>query len=457
MSATTDNLHISAPLLIKESYQNGSSVHFDAVDENSGTAVVDGISSTNVRHMNIVSLFLEFLLLGSQAFGGPMAQIAMLKQRFVIDEKWMSAEYFNRVQGVYQLIPGPEATELCIYFGILSAGRLGGLVAGIGFVLPGAILMLLVSILYVHVGINNGYFMASFRGIEPCVAAMMTVAVYRIGQHALVTAEARAVSVELVILAIASAILSLLKINIVLVLFSLSLVYFLRRTERFLILAVLVLVSGAIIALLFAFVGMPSASSSAIGIAVKPTPQSLFGLGFLGGLFSIGGAYSSVPFMQVEAEIGGWITQSQFIDALALSAVIPAPMVIFASFVGFIGGIQMHIGVDDLGGEIIGSTLCATGMFLPAFAITIGCHKWLDALVHNKSISALWCGMTAGVVGIVAVTAAHFTQTAINGEPLCAVLFVSVAVTLLSVSHPYLMLLCVTCCAIIGQIWFAPN
>ncbi|HYN87725.1 MAG TPA: chromate transporter, partial [Ardenticatenaceae bacterium] len=82
-------------------------------------------------------LFRRFLRFGLLAWGGPVAQIALIRQELVEEEQWLSRERFNRALAVYQVLPGPEATELCVYLGMQARGRLGGLLAGLGFVLPG--------------------------------------------------------------------------------------------------------------------------------------------------------------------------------------------------------------------------------------------------------------------------------------------------------------------------------
>src|SRR5918998_3054300 len=86
---------------------------------------------------SLVALFKRFLQFGLLAWGGPVAQIAMLRHSLVDQEHWVSSERFNRTLAVYQVLPGPEAQELCIYFGMLARGRLGGFVAGLAFLLPG--------------------------------------------------------------------------------------------------------------------------------------------------------------------------------------------------------------------------------------------------------------------------------------------------------------------------------
>ncbi len=83
-------------------------------------------------------LFRRFLGFGLLAWGGPVAQIAMLRRELVDREHWISSERFNRTLAVYQALPGPEAHELCVYFGYLARGRIGGILAGLGFMLPGS-------------------------------------------------------------------------------------------------------------------------------------------------------------------------------------------------------------------------------------------------------------------------------------------------------------------------------
>ena len=88
------------------------------------------------------ALFLKFLRFGCLAFGGPVAQIAMVREALVEDERWISRKRFNRLLAVMQVLPGPEAHELCVHMGMIARGRIGGLLAGLGFMLPGFVLMM---------------------------------------------------------------------------------------------------------------------------------------------------------------------------------------------------------------------------------------------------------------------------------------------------------------------------
>jgi chromate transport protein ChrA len=132
------------------------------------------LTHSNAPKLSLIRLFWYFFYnFGLFAWGGPVAQIALIKEQIVVKEKWITLARFQRVFAVYQILPGPEAAELCMFFGCLSAGRIGGIVAGLGFILPGFILMLVASYLYTLAGLENRYFNASFRALQPIVSAMV--------------------------------------------------------------------------------------------------------------------------------------------------------------------------------------------------------------------------------------------------------------------------------------------
>jgi chromate transporter len=131
---------------------------------------------------------------------------------------------------------------------------------------------------------------------------------------------------------------------------------------------------------------------------------TLFISGLRAGLLTFGGAYTAIPFIQQDAVvIGGWLTNAQFLDGLALSGLLPAPLIIFATFVGY------------LGGGPLGAIVLTIGVFAPAFAFTIIGHDYLEKLIENKSAHAFLDGITAGVVGLIAVTALGILNETILG------------------------------------------
>ena len=127
------------------------------------------------------SIFLRFLKFGLLAWGGPAAQIAMIKRECVDEEGWISEASFKKLLAVYQILPGPEAHELCVYFGRLRGGKLGGFLAGLGFMLPGFILMLGLSILYVEANLA-GHLERLFYGLTAAVGALVARALVRLSR-----------------------------------------------------------------------------------------------------------------------------------------------------------------------------------------------------------------------------------------------------------------------------------
>jgi len=112
------------------------------------------------------AIFVRFLRFGLVAFGGPVAQVAWLRERFVERDRWVSPERFRRTLAIYQALPGPEAHEMCCWFGMIAGGRAGAIAAGLGFMLPGFALMLLASWTYVRWGVEGGVAVQA-TGIRP--------------------------------------------------------------------------------------------------------------------------------------------------------------------------------------------------------------------------------------------------------------------------------------------------
>ncbi|HMT21522.1 MAG TPA: chromate efflux transporter, partial [Promineifilum sp.] len=312
--------------------------------------------AANAPQESYTRLFLRFLRFGLLAWGGPVAQIALIRQELVEEEQWVSRERFNRVLGVYQILPGPEATELCVYFGMLSRGRIGGTVAGLGFVLPGFVLMLLLSWFYVTYGINSPVFSAAFLGMQAAVGALIVRAVHRIGSHVLHNRWLWAI-------AVLAAFAHFAGVHFLLNLAVAGMVYLLVEQGRGKPAAALLSAGGvASAALLFARLSAGQVALEAIGVVSESAPStfSLFTLGLRTGLLTFGGAYTAIPYLRNEAVVvSGWMTDSQFLDGLALAGILPAPLVIFGTFVGY------------LGGSLLGAVALTLGIFLPAFGMTL--------------------------------------------------------------------------------------
>lgn len=345
-------------------------------------------------------IFLRFLKFGLLAWGGPFAQIAMIRQELVEEEKWISPERFNRVLSVYQALPGPEAHELCVYFGMVAGGRLGALLAGLGFMLPGFFLMLALSWFYVSYGINSPLFQSVFTGMQPAVAALIVRAVHRIGSHALHD------NPWLWGIALLGALAQLLRVNFLLTLLIAGLVFALavRKQQVLAILLAIGLLSWVAFS---GFADIESTRDVSDPAAALTTPASLLTLfwsGLRSGLLTFGGAYTVIPFLQQDAvEVGRWMTNAQFLDGLALSGLLPAPLIIFSTFVGYVGG------------GFLGAVVITVAIFAPAFAFTMIGHDYLERLVNNQSAHAFLDGVTAGVVGLISATALGILSETVIG------------------------------------------
>lgn len=110
----------------------------------------------------------------------------MIRRELVEEEKWIGSESFNRLLAVLQVLPGPEAHELCVHLGVRAKGRIGGVLAGLGFMLPGFLLMLALACAYTMLAIDGTWLGALFLGVQAAILAVILRAVQRIGKHILV-------------------------------------------------------------------------------------------------------------------------------------------------------------------------------------------------------------------------------------------------------------------------------
>lgn len=353
---------------------------------------------------SLARLFARFLRFGSLAWGGPVAQIAMLRETFVEDERWVSSEHFNRVLALYQVLPGPEAHEMCVYFGMLSRGRIGGILGGLGFMLPGFVLMFVLSWLYVRYGLDRtGALAVAFATVQAAVAALIVRAVYRIGSHALLDGWLWAV-------ALVSFVAQVLGVSFAIILAAGGLTYLLARRAAPAI-AIAFAIAGCAALAVWAYrtgiqLPIPAAPDAVSSETTRESSSlaQLFVSGLKAGLLTFGGAYTAIPILQHDAVMkSAWMSNAQFLDGLALSGLLPAPLIIFATFVGYIGG------------GPAGALLLTAGAFLPAFAMTLLAHEPLERLLHDPRAGTFLAGVMAAVVGLIAGTTVTLLIESMSG------------------------------------------
>jgi chromate transporter len=372
------------------------------------------------RRDSLPGLFVRFLKFGSLAWGGPAAQIAMISKECVDDERWTSEEAFKKTLAVYQVLPGPEAHELCVYFGRIRGGKLGGLVAGLGFMLPGFLLMLALSVLYVEAGLDE-HFEELFYGLKAAVGALVAMAIVRLGRKFIT-------DVPLAIIAVAALALTLgAGLNFVLVLLAAGLAYELWTS------------AGTRGGAAGSFAVSPVAAIVVVAAAGTASLTAEICIeGLKAGLLTFGGAYTVVPFLHDTAvESQGWLTDDEFLDGLALGGILPAPMIIFSTFVGYQAG------------GLTGSLAMTLGIFLPAFVFPIFFHRGLVALAENPRIRPFLLGVAAGVIGLIAAVTTEILEESVVDVP-AGVLAAGAFLILYRVQAKLTVLFVVLGCGLVG-------
>lgn len=349
--------------------------------------------------LGLLSLFLLFLRFGALAFGGPAAQIAMIRRELVDERRWLSSDRFNRLLAVMQALPGPEAHELCVHLGVRARGRIGGVLAGLGFMLPGTLLMLLLAWAYTQADLRAAGLFAAFAGAQAAVLALVVRAAHRIGEHAL-TDRALAGA------AVAAGLASLAGASFWLVLPAAGLCYALLGPRAALaVSSVAAAVAAALVALNGPATIQPFAASTETIAAGGASAALLFLAGLKAGLLTFGGAYTAIPFVREDAAAAGWAGDRTVLDAVAAANVLPAPLVVFVTFVGYVAG------------GLPGALAITAGVFLPAFAFSLLFYERLERLTRARRLQRVLAGVTAGVVGLIAATALGLGRSLAETSP----------------------------------------
>jgi chromate transporter len=312
----------------------------------------------------------------------------MITKECVEEEGWVDEETFKKTLAVFQVLPGPEAHELCVYLGHLRGGRRGAFLAGLGFMLPGFLLMLALSILYVEAGLADKLD-EIFYGLNAAVGALVAMAVVRLSRKFID-------DVPLAVLAIVSFVLTFVAgAGFLPILVGSGLLYWLWTA------------SGGPTPQLGSFTIAPLTVLAVVagGVTVSLTAE-IFLEGLKAGLVTFGGAYTVIPYLQDSAvEAKHWLTQSQFLDGIAMAGALPAPAIIVSTFVGY------------LTGGLAGGIAITVGIFLPAFVLPIFFHHQLVAVAQSKRTRPFLVGVCSGVIGLIASAALDLAEAGVVDLP----------------------------------------
>ena len=321
-----------------------------------------------------------FFKLGSIAFGGPAAHIAMMEDEVVKKRKWMTPQHFLDLVGATNLIPGPNSTEMTMHCGHERAGWKGLIVAGACFVFPAVAITMLFAWLYQQYG-QLPSVEPFIYGIKPAVIAIIISAVYRLGKKALKNVEIGILGA----LTLAASLLGMNEIIALLACGALGLIIHLIRNSKS------TLNSISPIAL--------------VQITATLGSMKIFWTFFKVGALLYGGGYVLFAFLDAELVTTGLLTRQQLIDAVAVGQFTPGPVLSTATFIGW-----------QLGG-FWGAIAATIGIFMPSFIFVSILNPLVPKMRKSKVIAAFLDAVNiAAVAVIVAVCIEMGKDTIVNWE-----------------------------------------
>ncbi|WP_431478944.1 chromate efflux transporter [Massilia eburnea] len=392
-----------------------------------------GKPSASLFYVPLREAFLYWLKLGFISFGGPAGQIAMMHAELVERRRWISEQRFLHALNYCMLLPGPEATQLAVYIGWLMHRTLGGIIAGVLFVLPS--LLLLIGLAWAYMAYGSLPAVAGILyGMKPAVVAIVLAAAWRIGQRTLRNRPLMAIAL------LAFIAISFIKLPFPAIVATAALLGWAGGHLRPQLFALSAAAHGP--------AATPGAHAPALIDDDTPTPPHarfswaglarvaasglllmaggwlllawLFGidkpLAQMGWFFTkaammtFGGAYAVLPYVyQGGVEHFHWLTAAQMVDGLALGETTPGPLIMVVAFVGFVGAWthQAIAGNPALAG-IAGAAVAAWFTFVPSFIFILAGGPLVESTRGNIRMTAPLTAISAAVVGVIASLALFF-------------------------------------------------
>src|SRR5271165_187543 len=421
----------------------------------SPVAAVTGTTITDDRMPSFAKAFRVWLRIGLLSFGGPAGQIALLHREVVDERHWIGERRFLHALNFCNLLPGPEAQQLATYLGWLMHGVKGGLAAGIIFIVPGAVVMLALSLIYALAG-QVPVIDALFFGLKSAVLVFVVEALLRIGRRALKGKVAWALAV--------AGFIALFFFHVpfpVVVLISAAIGFFLpdyfshgghgqAKQDR----------PALIDAILAADPGRPQRLAAGarraglIALVLWLLPVAYLTL-VVGGTFAdvafffskmavvtFGGAYAVLAYVAQDAvEAYHWLAPQEMLAGLGLAETTPGPLILVLQFVGFLAGFRAPGLLTGVAGGIVASVLTLWVTFAPCFVFVFLGAPMIERLQSNRSLAGALAAVTSAVVGVVANLAVWFAlhvvfrdHTALRAGPLAIDMPVPASVDLAALS-----------------------
>jgi chromate transporter len=371
--------------------------------------------------VSFANLLRVFTRIGLLSFGGPAGQIALMHRELVEERRWIGEAEFLHALNFCHLLPGPEAQQLATWTGWRLHGWRGGLAAGLLFVIPGALIILALSILYA-LAANLGWVAALFLGIKAAVLAIVVQALLRIAGRALDTTMKRVLAV------LAFAGLFLLDLPFPAIILGAGIAGIVAAALRPEWLAIK---PGTARELPSARPWRSTFAAIVLWGAVWAAPMVLVALTLgrdhvlwdIGAFFSqlavvtFGGAYAVLAYMAQEAVQGfGWLRPGEMADGLGLAETTPGPLILVTQFVGYLAAFRTPEPFSPLVAGLLGAGLTTWVTFAPCFMWIFAFAPWIDRLGHAVRLKGGLAAVTAAVVGVIANLTAWFALHVLFGS-----------------------------------------
>jgi chromate transporter len=356
-------------------------------------------SSKQDTSNQLKELALLFFRLGVTAFGGPAAHIAMMHDEVVKRRKWLDEQQFLDLMGATNLIPGPNSTQMAIHMGLERAGWRGMIISGSCFILPSAILVTILTWLYVQYGTTSQAEWL-FYGIKPVIIAIVLQALYMLGRKAV-----KGVLTSLVGIGVIAG--YFLGLNEILLIFLGGIVVMLLRNYKN-------FTGSRMFSFIAPFIGVNLAAIQAKEIALS----TLFLVFFKIGAVLYGSGYVLLAFLEADfVQTLGWITTQQLIDVVALGQVTPGPLLTTATSIGY------------LVAGIPGAVIATVGIFLPSFVLVAAVNPIIPRLRKSPLAGAALDGVNAASLGLMAAVTIQLARVSLI-DPLTIIIVVACAAAL---------------------------
>lgn len=371
-------------------------------------------NSPQERQQRLRELAAVFLRLGSVAFGGPAAHIAMIDDEVVKRRQWMGREQLLDLIGVTNLLPGPNSTELAIHVGYERAGWAGLWVAGSCFILPAMGIVWLLAAIYVRYQ-TLPQLEGLLYGIKPVIIAIILQALVKLGQKALKDGPTAIAALGVVVA-------YFLQLNEILLLLVAGLAVMLVKNLR----------GGGRAALLLPLTGSLAQTGGAAPAATWAGPiwMQLFFFFLKVGSVLYGSGYVLLAFLQRDlVDRLGWLTSQELLDAIAIGQFTPGPVFTTATFVGYL-----------VAGNA-GAIAATLGIFLPAFLLVGLVNPWVPVLRRSRWFGGFLDGVNAASLGLMAAVLFTLGQTAlVDGVTVGLAVLGAIAVFRLQINSAWIVL-----------------